>query len=404
MFIGQNYNSSKKACKLQKVILYLILGIITNIHYSFITNVAKCSDYYLVEQPYRGSLKQYYTDKVPTDDDGDKIELSNIDEVYMNKLIAIDNEERNYQTSQALRQHQTFNENSEINNQHRKHFYASADKDEAVGGTSSKREQFLAQQKSEADGKTDNKDTKTGEKKSFLDYWLIEKDVNAFEYVGAFATIKLGFVWPLNTKLTADETRVAGTYQNKVHLFDAVGVYGLMPAVFLSAGNDRYKYWKWEFEIGYTPIRGRSVKDMITDTDGSRYADFSLSKKEISVHMLTLNFNNFGQYPILNKKVVLFAGIGLGIGYAWSWDYKMRGNFILPTINAQLGFSMMITKNKQVNFAYRLSYATFKLQNKYPFHDNAGMYSSSRSIIGGGLHFKDMMVQTFTIEYQFYTS
>ena len=399
MFIRQNYNYSKKTYTLQTVILYLILGIITNIHYSFITNVAKCSDYYLVEQPYRGSLKQYYTDKVPTDDDGDKIELSNIDEVYMNKLIAIDNEERNYQTSQTLRQHQTFNENSEINNQHRKHFYASANKEEVAGGTSSKREQFLAQQKNDTSSKSDSKDANAGEKKSFLDYWLIEKDVNAFDYVGAFATVKLGFVWPLNTKLSADETQVANTTQSKVHLFDAVGVYGLMPAVFLSAGNDRYKYWKWEFEIGYMPIRGKKVQDMKTD-----YTDMTLSKKEISTHLLTLSFNNFGQYPILNKKVVLFAGIGLGIGYAWSWDYKMRGNFILPTINAQVGFSMMITKNKQVNFAYRLSYATFKLQNKYPFHDNAGMYSSSRSIIGGGLHFKDMMVQTFTIEYQFYTS
>ena len=404
MLIKQNYNFSKRTHISQKVVLYLILGIITNIYYSFVIKTAKCSDYYLVEQPYRESLKQYYTDRIPENNDKDDIKLSHIDEVYMNKLIAIDNEEQNYKTSQALKKHRIFNENNQANSKQKKHFYASADKEEVVSGSSSKREQFLAQQKGETNEKTDNKDTRSGEKKSFLDYWLIEKDVNAFDYVGAFATIKLGFIWPLNTDLTADETRVAGTNQNNVHLFDAVGVYGLMPAVFLSAGNDRYKYWKWEFEIGYTPIRGRSIKNMKTDIDSSKYADFSLSEKEISVHMLTLNFNNFGQYPILNKKVVLFAGIGLGIGYAWSWDYKMRGNFILPTINAQLGFSMMITKNKQVNFAYRLSYATFKLQNKYPFHDNAGMYSSNRSIIGGGLHFKDMMVQTFTIEYQFYTS
>lgn len=403
MFIRQNYNYSKKTYTLQKVILYLILGIITNIHYSFITNVAKCSDYYLVEQPYRNSLKQYYADREKKEHN-DTIELSNIDEVYMNNLIAINNEEENYNKSQLLKKHQYLNNENQVGN-NRQHFYASTDK-EITDATAqpSKREQFLAQQKNNAENKTNETDKKDGEKKSFLDYWLIEKDVNAFDYVGAFATMKLGFVLPLNTKLVADETRVAGTNQSKLHLFDAVGMYGLMPAVFLSAGNDRYKYWKWEFEIGYVPIRGRKVKDMTTDTDNNRYADFSLSKKEISVHMLTLSFNNFGQYPILNKKVVLFLGIGLGIGYAWSWDYKMRGNFILPTINAQIGFSMMITKNKQVNFAYRLSYATFKLQNKYPFHDNAGMYSNSRSIIGGGIHFKDMMVQTFTIEYQFYTS
>ena len=66
MFIGQNYNFSKKTYTLQKVILYIILGIMTNVYYCLITNVAKCSNYYLVEQPYRESLKQYYTDKVPT--------------------------------------------------------------------------------------------------------------------------------------------------------------------------------------------------------------------------------------------------------------------------------------------------------------------------------------------------
>ena len=390
MFIRQNYNYSKKTYTLQKVILYIILGIMTNVYYCLITNVAKCSNYYLVEQPYRNSLKQYYADREKKEHD-DTIELSNIDEVYMNNLIAINNEEENYNKSQLLKKHQYLNNENQVGN-NRQHFYASTDK-EITDATAqpSKREQFLAQQKSEADGKTDNKDTKSGEKKSFLDYWLIEKDVNAFDYVGAFATIKLGFVWPLNTKLSADETQVTNTTQSKVHLFDAVGVYGLMPAVFLSAGNDRYKYWKWEFEIGYMPIRGKKVQDMKTD-----YTDMTLSKKEISTHLLTLNFNNFGQYPILNKKVVLFLGIGLGIGYAWSWDYKMRGNFILPTLNAQLGFSMMISKNKQVNFAYRLSYATFKLQNKYSF--------TKHSIIGGGIHFKDMMVQTFTIEYQFYTS
>ena len=376
MFVLENFRSLLTKNIRQKVILHAIFIIVASGSFIHLSKNAKCSDYYLVEQPYRNSLKQYYADREKKEHD-DTIELSNIDEVYMNNLIAINNEEENYNKSQLLKKHQYLNNENQVGN-NRQHFYASTDK-EITDATAqpSKREQFLAQQKSEADGKTDNKDTKSGEKKSFLDYWLIEKDVNAFDYVGAFATIKLGFVWPLNTKLSADETQVTNTTQSKVHLFDAVGVYGLMPAVFLSAGNDRYKYWKWEFEIGYMPIRGKKVQDMKTD-----YTD--------------MNFNNFGQYPILNKKVVLFLGIGLGIGYAWSWDYKMRGNFILPTLNAQLGFSMMISKNKQVNFAYRLSYATFKLQNKYSF--------TKHSIIGGGIHFKDMMVQTFTIEYQFYTS
>ena len=391
MLVRKHNNLLCMICRFTSKIFILIASTTISLITPFGKNNAICSDYYLVEQPYRQSLKQYYHDKAPTDSNDEELSISNIDEVYLNKMIEINNEEQNYQTSQTLKKYNTIDDNVKQKNKQRKHFYASADKNSVSDESSSKREQFLAQQKNDTSSQSDSKDANAGEKKSFLDYWLIEKDVNAFDYVGAFATVKLGFVWPLNTKLSADETQVANTTQSKVHLFDAVGVYGLMPAVFLSAGNDRYKYWKWEFEIGYMPIRGKKVQDMKTD-----YTDMTLSKKEISTHLLTLNFNNFGQYPILNKKVVLFLGIGLGIGYAWSWDYKMRGNFILPTLNAQLGFSMMISKNKQVNFAYRLSYATFKLQNKYSF--------TKHSIIGGGIHFKDMMVQTFTIEYQFYTS
>ena len=77
MFVLENFRSLLTKNIRQKVILHAIFIIVASGSFIHLSKNAKCSDYYLVEQPYRNSLKQYYADREKKEHD-DTIELSNI--------------------------------------------------------------------------------------------------------------------------------------------------------------------------------------------------------------------------------------------------------------------------------------------------------------------------------------
>lgn len=346
----------------------------------FCLHSLNASDFYKVEQPYRESLKQYYTDIEPETNNKDNLDLENVKKIHNSTLEELKQQELNMELVRLLQERQ-------------KTFYAEEQKQ-------SKREQFLQNNENVKDG---DKGVKT-QKKSWLDNWLVNKDVKPFDYVGIYSTFKLLLLWPLSIKFSADETRSYGSATKEAHLFDGKANYGIMPGFYLSAGSDRFKYWKWEVELGYLPIRANKIQDLVIDNTANPYSAFSVSNKELSVHILNINFNNYAQYAFFDKSVVGFVGVGIGLGYAWSWDKKISSNFILPVITGQIGITFMVAKTRKMSISYRLSYMNFKINNKYPFIDEKNYLKSNRSIIGGGISFKDLMVQGITIEYQFYTS
>ena len=111
MLVRKHNNLLWIMCRFTSKIFILIASTTISLITPFGKNNAICSDYYLVEQPYRQSLKQYYHDKAPTDSNDEELSISNIDEVYLNKMIEINNEEQNYQTSQTLKKYNTIDDN-----------------------------------------------------------------------------------------------------------------------------------------------------------------------------------------------------------------------------------------------------------------------------------------------------
>ncbi len=354
----------------------------------FFLNKSYSSEFYKVEQPYRENLKQYYTDIEIDTNNKDGLDLENVKKIHDSKLEELKQQELNTELVKILQERQ-------------KTFYADEQKQ-------TKREEFLQNneaKKGETNTKDDdNKDTKKVQKKSWLDNWLVNKDVKPFDYVGRYSAFKLLLLWPLGIKFSAEETRSYGNTTKEAHLFDGRANYGIMPGFYLSAGSDRFKYWRWEVELGYLPIRANKIYDVVIDNVANPYSNFAISNKELSVHILNINFNNYAQYAFFDKSIVAFIGVGIGLGYAWSWDSKISSNFILPVITGQIGINFMVSKTRKMSISYRLSYMNFKINNKYPFIDEKNYLKSNRSIVGGGISFKDLMVQGITIEYQFYTS
>ena len=265
---------------------------------------------------------------------------------------------------------------------------------------SSKRDEYI---KSDKADKSDKKDEKKEEKKtSWIDDWLIEKSVKPMDYTGAYATAKLMLLIPNTVNISANETRNLYTAKSKVDLFKGQVKYGFMPGLFLAAGNDKFKWFRWETELGYMGLRATKTDKIKTDTNANPGSSFNLSKKDASAHVLTLGFNAFLQHDFADRSFVGFIGLGLGVGYAWSWGKKLDSSFVLPTISMMAGVSFMLTKNSKLNISYRLTYMSFDLNSKYPFEDKTGRLAKTRPITGGGMNFKNVFINAITLEYQFY--
>ena len=264
----------------------------------------------------------------------------------------------------------------------------------------SKRDEYVKNEKTD---KSDKKDEKNDEKKtSWIDDWLIEKSVKPLDYTGAYATAKLMLLIPNTVNISANETRNLYTAKSKVNLFTGQVKYGFMPGLFLAAGNDKFKWFRWETELGYMGLRATKTDKIKTDTKANYGSSFTLSKKDASAHVLTLGFNAFLQHEFADRSFVGFIGLGLGIGYAWSWGKKLDSSFVLPTVSMMAGISLMLTKNSKLNISYRLMYMSFDLNSKYPFEDKTGRLTKTRPITGGGMNFKNVFINAITLEYQFY--
>ena len=351
----------------------------------FFTNTISKSlyadEYYKIEQPYRQDLKKYYTDIYNEDENKEILDVNNVHKQYYAKAIELETQEKNIEATKSLREQQIF--------------YAKEEQ--------SKREQYLQNKQQESDDVNTTMEKKE-QSKSWIDNWLVSKDVKPFDYIGSYSSAKLMLIWPLDIKFTADQITPYGTNKVKTDLFNGKAYYGIMPALYLAFGSDKVKYWRWEVELGYLPIRANKIKDVITNIDDHPYSNFSPTTKQLSVHVLNINLNNYAQYAFFNKSIVGFVGLGIGLGYAWSWDKILSSNFILPVITGQIGITFMLTKERKMSVAYRMSYMNFKINNKYRFVDNNNPTQSTGSIIGGGLSFKDLIVQGITIEYKFYTN
>ena len=251
--------------------------------------------------------------------------------------------------------------------------------------------------------KVEKKEEKKEEKKkSWLDDWVIENSVKPLDYTGAYASLKLMLLSPGTTNISANETRNLYTSKSKVDLFTGKVKYGIMPGLFLAAGNDKFKWFRWETELGYLGLRATKTNNIKTDTKSNPGSSFTLSKKDASVHVLTLGFNAYLQHDFADRSFVGFIGLGLGVGYAWSWGKKLDSSFVLPTVSLMAGISFMLTKNSKLNISYRLMYMSFDLNSKYPFEDKTGILAKTRPITGGGLNFKNVFINAITLEYQFY--
>ncbi|MBQ7536679.1 MAG: hypothetical protein IJT14_00985 [Rickettsiales bacterium] len=264
----------------------------------------------------------------------------------------------------------------------------------------SKRDEYINSDKAD---KSDKKDEKKEEKKtSWIDDWLIEKSVKPLDYTGAYATAKLMLLIPNTVNISANETRNLYTAKSKVNLFTGQVKYGFMPGLFLAAGNDKFKWFRWETELGYMGLRSTKTDKIKTDIQANPGSEFTLSKKDASAHVLTLGFNAFLQHDFADRSFVGFIGLGLGVGYAWSWGKKLDSSFVLPTVSMMAGISFMLTKNSKLNISYRLMYMSFDLNSKYPFEDKTGILTKTRPITGGGMNFKNVFINAITLEYQFY--
>ena len=251
--------------------------------------------------------------------------------------------------------------------------------------------------------KVEKKEEKKEEKKkSWLDDWVIENSVKPLDYTGAYASLKLMLLSPGTTNISANETRNLYTSKSKVDLFTGKVKYGIMPGLFLAAGNDKFKWFRWETELGYLGLRATKTDKIKTDTKSNPGSSFTLSKKDASAHVLTLGFNAYLQHDFADRSFVGFIGLGLGVGYAWSWGKKLDSSFVLPTVSLMAGISFMLTKNSKLNIAYRLTFMSFDLNSKYPFEDKTGRLAKTRPITGGGLTFKNVFINAFSVEYQFY--
>lgn len=367
--------------------------------------------YYEVETPYRSSLQEQYVDESLEEYYIKPKTVSSLRENYLKRKNKINTDMKNAKKEQDLKSAlaTTADVIGEPIKTEEQQMVKNVLTMNNVGTQDSLNEKQPSKRDLMLQGKDSSKQDKEeknkveGTKTSWIDSWLVYKDVKPMDYIGAYSIFKLLFTWPAGMKFSSNETRTVGEKQISAELFNGSADMGFMPAFFISAGNDRFKFWRWEVELGYIPLRVSEIKLLEMNTVDNPGSSFIVSKKNLGTHFINLNFNNYVQFAFFDKSIVTFFGIGLGIGYAWSFDRsRLSSNFVLPVISAYFGFTFMISKTRKMNISYRLSYADFSISNKYAWPDKNKVLSDSRPIVGGKTSFKDLFISAISIEYMFY--
>ena len=341
------------------------------------------ADFYEINSPVRNALQvnyQYNIDNVESTDDR-ILDAENVRKAYVSNANKIYAEKK--ETDIKL----------------------IADKDEA---DKAKRQKFLdTKDKQQAPAtNVEKKDDKKNEKKSWIDDWLPETSIKPFEMVGAYTSFKIMLIKPMSTNISATEKRNSSGETKSYDLFSGKTNFKFFPAFFVAIGNDRFKWFRWEVELGYLPLWSTGAGTLTSSSDMSNYT-FTTTKDELSVHLTTLALNGFIQHDYFNKNLVFYIGMGIGVGYGFSFSKTLGSNFVMPIINLDAGFSFMVGKKAKINLGYRFMYSTMSMPNRYAFtrsNQYGNTNSTNRAILGGSLKFDKLFINAIVVEYQFYTA
>ena len=345
---------------------------------SFKTNnaVSVESNYYEVENPYRSNLQENYVFDY-NDEQQQKLDLARVHRDYKKRRKEI------------LLAEAKSNDEADIKK-----------KEEEQKGDRKKPDENkdipdITKEKTKLD-------EREKEEKSWIDDWIIKKDKKPHDVVGMYNSIKLALIIPNDTKFSATEITRLGDNTTTHNLFSGKSQNGFMPALYIAVGNDKWKWFKWEVELGYIPFRASGFNY----TKGDNIADnttFKLSKKHFSAHILSLGLNGFLQLSFLDGKVVSFIGLGVAMGYAWSWHRDLSGDFVLPVVKGALGFTILVRDKGKLNISYNISYMSLRLGSKYQFTRVInGVEQQKQAIYNGELKIKDAILNAIQFEYQFY--
>ena len=339
------------------------------------------AEFYEIETPYRRTLNSNYQYSIDVDEEiaNKEIDYNKIDKVFLDKNKQLYAEEHDAQKATE----------TEKNEQ-----------------TNSKRQQFL--QNNSTSTATDTKIAQKQEaKKSWIQDWFPKTSVKPFELVGAYINFKLWLAWTTSSSITASETTSIYDTSTTKDLFTGKANFNISPAFSVAVGNDRFKWWRWEIELGYNPTFGSGISNLASSNEMSAYS-FEISKKDISFHLLQLSINNYLQYAFFDKTLVGYVGLGLGVGYAWSMSTLLSSDFVMPMVKGSVGFSFMITDKAKLNISYNLIYTNISIPSNYAFkrvrNSNGSTAGSNYAIQGGSLKFKNIIINAITLEYQFYTA
>lgn len=373
-FILQNIEILYKKCK-SFICLTAVLA------YTMLVEQVFATEFYEIETPYRKTLNSNYQYNIDIDEEtsNKEIDYIKIDRVFVDKNKQLYAEEKEAKKAIAT---------------------------EAKEQTSSKRQQFL-----QNGGKSTTADTnivkKQEEKKSWIQDWFPKTSVKPFELIGAYISFKLWFSWTTSSGISATETTSIYDTSTTKDLFTGKANFNVLPAFSIAVGNDRFKWWRWEIELGYNPTFGSEISNLTSSEEMSAYS-FDISKKDISFHLLHLSMNNYLQYAFFDKTLVGYIGLGLGVGYAWSMSSTLSSDFVMPMVKGTIGFSFMLTDKAKLNVSYNLIYTNINIPSNYAFtrvrNSNGSTTESNYAIQGGSLKFKNVIINAITFEYQFYTA
>ena len=334
-------------------------------------------DLYDVERPKRKYLNQNYQYNIDVDENIGKIlSIENIGKVFVKKRNEILDEKD--KTEEEL-----YADKGEADLEKQKFKEKVNKKDEVVESQIEKKE----------------------DKKTWLDDWIPKIETKPFEMIGMYTIFKLMMAYPFDSKISANEITQLSDVKTDLNLFTGTAKFYIMPSIFISVGNDKFKYWRYEVELGYIPILASNTGETVATKDVPNYT-FYPEKKDLSFHLMTISFNNFLQYAFFDKRLVGYVGIGIGAGYAWTMGNTLSSDFVLPYFSGMLGVSFMVGKKSKLNIGYTVSYTNVSLPNNFSFNrTNAyGVNANNKAIQGGHLKFSNFLINGLSIEYQFYTA
>ena len=342
-------------------------------------------EFYEVDSPYSNALKTEYIHSIDViDDDYNRdIDLEKIRNRYNLKQREIYAEEKKEEKIKAIEKDQ------ESKRDKRKKF-------EEINNDSATKK--IDDDKTKIDKKETNN-------KNWFDEWLINTKVKPMEIVGAYISFKLWLTYPNQTKISANETVSILDNSTKTNLFADKIQFSVFPAVSIAVGNDKFKWFRWEAELGYIPIY--SLSDSVEATNETSQYVFDTTKKDFSIHLLTFGFNGFLQHDFFNKKIVGYVGLGLAVGYAFPFGETVGGDFVMPIVKSYLGISFMAGAKSKINITYSLMYTEINLPLKFSFnrhYKTTGITNNDRAIQRGSLRFKKMVINIISFEYMFYTA